>query len=95
MSTENVKTVTVNEINPFGKITDYLSVGSTTYPGDEDVFFSVSDGTTTLYLTALSIEPSCNHSKPHQVNGRNGYILLTSKQLETLLTQYLRLFARL
>jgi hypothetical protein len=81
--------------NPFGRVHDYISVTISDSSTNENVYFSVSDGTTTLYMDKLEVLPSSNHSKPHQVNSASGYILLTSVQLQKLLSEYMRLFTQL
>lgn len=78
------------EINPFGKITDYLSVSV----GYDDNHIVVSDGTSTIRVSELRVRQSSNFSKPHEILNSDGTssMLLTPVQLSTLLTQYVRLF---
>lgn len=80
------------KINPFGRVHDYLFVSI----GDNDNYLVVSDGTTTIRLDALIVEPASNFEKPHQIRNESGTIsmMLTNIQLGILLTQYLRLFGK-
>jgi hypothetical protein len=78
------------EINPFGKVTDYLSVSV----GYDDNHIVVSDGTSTIRVSELRVRQSSNFSKPHEILNSDGTssMLLTPVQLKTLLTEYVRLF---
>lgn len=82
-----MKTNKTNEVYPFGKITDYLSVSQT---GESDKSFELTDGTTHIKFNKIKLGFSSNMAKPYEFKAGNTRIYLTHKQVEILFTEYLR-----
>lgn len=72
------------EVNPFGKIHDYISVSL------DDNGYRVSDGTTSLVIDEIRVSASSNWSKPFELRANKVRMLLTFKQVEKLFLEYLR-----